>query len=266
MARTRIVKPAAEPPPAEAPASPPAAVQAPPAEPGPIAPTTGRKRASAAPAPVLVNHAGESVRTGRKPPPGTPIRVLGENPGALAAAQALAEELANEPEFKLPFSSYPKPSEQLAAIVDTVIDQGEGIDLNAEFDALQKELEILDALTPQVVRAHINRVEKNAQRAHRLFVLAKAQFETYRTHAATALGAMRDTARIKLARDKAAGTHPKQVTDQDVDDTAAIIFPEQWSDITLRLKRTELTLKHLEAYASIWLRRSYSLAELNPRQ
>jgi uncharacterized protein (DUF2147 family) len=221
------------------------------AEPEAGKPSTGRKRLATAPA-------GEA-------PPKTAAEAVAANPGAASAAQALADELdgKGKPPPPLPFATYPKPSEHLAGIVNSVIDSGEGVDLVKEFEDLIKLLEVKEALTPQVVRAHINRVESCAHRAHRLFVLTKAQFETYRTHAETALGAMRDAAIAALSVDKAAGKHAKQITDRDVEDRAATMFPDAWSDISDRIKRSKLTLDNLERFADLWQRRSWSLSELN---
>lgn len=196
--------------------------------------------------------------------PQTAAAALAAKPSAEDAAKALAAALDDSPEPpRLPFSSYPHPSEQLAALIDTTIDQAEGLDLVKEFEELAAELEIKDALTPQVVRAHINRVENNASRAHRLFILTKAQLETYRIHAETALGAMRDVARAKLEQLKARKEMTKQVTEQDVADMAAVTYPDEWSNINDRLKRGKLTLERLERFADLWQRRSFSLSELN---
>jgi hypothetical protein len=195
--------------------------------------------------------------------PQTAAEALAGKPEATAAAKALAEALDDEPEIKLPFSKYPTPSEALAGIVETVIDSGDGVDLVAEFEALMKELQVEDALTPQVVKGHINRAERNAMRAHRLYVLTKAQFETYRIHANIALGSMREAATGRLNHLKATKQHHKQITDQDVNDMAGEMFPDEWANINDRLSRSKLTLENLERLAELWQRRSWSLSELN---
>lgn len=248
MARTRIKPPSASPA-DEAPASAPGAAQASPEPAAAPSPTSGRKR--------VLNGAGA-------PPPATSAEAVAAKPAAQDAARALAAELEDKPEIpKLPFSSYPSPSEQLAGLIDVTIDQGEGVDLVAEFVELEKELEIRDALTPQAVRAHINRAEANASRAHRLYVLTKAQLGTYEIHAQTALGAMRDVARHKLEQLKASKEMTKQITEQDVVDVAAVTYPDEWSNITDRLQRGKLTLERLERFADLWQRRSWSLSSLN---
>ncbi len=253
MARTRIRPPADLPPPDEAPGQAPDASQAsPPIEEAP-APKPGRKRA--------LNGAGAPAGP---TPPATSAEAVQAKPEALDAAKALAEALDEQPPLpKLPFATYPNPSEQLTGLIDVTIDQGEGVDLVAEFVELEKQLEIKEALTPQVVRANVNKVEANASRAHRLYVLTKAQFETYKIHAETALGAMRDVARHKLEQMKASKEITKQVTERDIDDMAAITYPDEWANISDRLQRGKLTLERLQRFADLWQRRSWSLSSLN---
>jgi hypothetical protein len=165
--------------------------------------------------------------------------------------------------YKRPFASMPEQAERLGALVSSVIDEGLDLDVNAEYDELLAALEIKEALTPQVVRAAVNSAESYAKRAHRLFVITKMLHESFRVDAETCLAACRDAATAELAKLKAAGQHPKQVTDRDVEDKAATMFPDEWSTINEQLVKGKHTLAHLERFADLWQRRSWSLSSLN---
>lgn len=146
-------------------------------------------------------------------------------------------------------------------VIASVID--ETVDVSAEYEALQAELEIQEALTPEVVRQSINRCERNAHRAHRLYVLARVQLDRYRIDTDGALGAMRDEAVAQLTAEKASGVRTKQITDADVAGRAATIHPDEWREISEGLAKAEAMLKNLERFADVWYRRSWSLGSLN---
>ncbi len=271
MARSRIVKdappqepPAAAPPPAEEEST---RVDSPPAPPK-------RKGRAAAAVPVTEDQQagkGSLVATDAlaaavegKPGPTPP----GPKPSAkaLEAAAELAAELAREEQQgppPLPFAETPSVAAQLSSLVGRVIDEGLELDVTAEYDELEVALKLEDALTPQAVRAAVNESERNAKRAHRLFVVAKYQFERFKLEAEVALGAMRDAATAKLGRLKALGQHPKQVTDSDVRDLAAVMYSDEWRAISDELAKAEQTLAHIQRFADLWQRRSWSLSSLN---
>jgi hypothetical protein len=271
MARQRLHKdpppddptPPAEPAPpapseaAEA-ADPPVADAAPAGAPAPPTPPTASKRkAKAAPPAGDLDAAGKAIDDA--------ATSVGPSTAPTSAASLLAQQLADEIGEKnpLPFTDYPRPGVGLVALVTKVIDEGLGLDLEQEFDSLVADLILPDALTPQAVHVAINQCEDNARRAHRLYALARYQFDRYKIEAEVALGAMRESATHKLAALKAGGHHPKQVTDSDVRDMAAIMYPDEWKDIQDRLARTEHTLAHIARFADLWQRRSWSLSSLN---
>lgn len=138
----------------------------------------------------------------------------------------------------------------------------ESIDVTTEYESLQAELEIQEALTPEVVRQSLNRCERNAHRAHRLYVLARVQMDRFRIDTEVALGAMRDEAVAALTLEKTAGVRTKQITDADVASRAASIHPDEWREISEGLARADAMLKNLERFADVWYRRSWSLSSL----
>ena len=268
MARQRLHKdspPEDPPPPAQAAAPEPAgpeATEAPPPEaPPPEAPPKAPRKPKATPPASPIAEADSAFEAAEKT--ATPKGVASTAPSTAAAelARALADEI--DKANPLPFTDYPKPSAGLASLVTKVIDEGLGLDLEKEFDLLAADLILPDALTPQAVAEAINACEDNARRAHRVYVLAKYQFDRYKIEAEVALGAMRESATHKLAALKASGHHPKQVTDSDVRDMAAIMYPDEWKDINDRIARTEHTLAHVARFADLWQRRSWSLSSLN---
>lgn len=185
-----------------------------------------------------------------------------------AADVAVEQELASLMAPPLPPVVPPSPvgwKPKLGGGFDTlqhvVID--ESVDVDAEYAALEAELEIVEALTPEVVRAALNRCERNAKRAHRLYVLARVQLDRFRIDTEVALGAMRDEAVGELTTEKAAGVRTKQITDADVASRAAALHPDEWREISEGLARAEAMLKHFERFSDIWYRRSWSLGSLN---
>lgn len=262
MARERLVK---DPPPED----PPPAAAAPPAEPasepeppaGAAAPPAGQAPAKAKKAPKAKAPAAAASDAGA-PAEAVKVSSRAEELARQLAAELAAEDDAQHERAPLPFSETPTVAEQLAQLVTKVIDEGLGLDINSEYDELERGLVLPDALTPMVVAAAINLCESNAKRAHRLYVLARYQFDRYKIQAEVALGAMREAATHRLGVMKAAGQHPKQVTDSDVKDMAATMFPDEWVDINDRFARTEHTLAHLARFADLWQRRSWSLSAL----
>lgn len=253
MARERIVK---DLPPEEPTAPPPSAV----------APEPESEQTTSEGAPTET--APKAKRGGKaKTSPAPSVEAIKVSSKAEQLARELADQLAAEDEDldarkPLPYSEEPTVADQLARLVTKVIDEGLGLDIEVEYDELERGLVLPDALTPQVVMAAINECERNAKRAHRLYVLARYQFDRYKIAAEVALGAMREAATHKLGVLKAAGQHPKQVTDQDVKDMAATMYPDEWTNINDRLARTEQTLVHLARFADLWQRRSWSLSSL----
>lgn len=206
----------------------------------------------------------------RKPPASEASEPSAEVAGSVqnargSAAEQLAAELNEELTKKapLPFSAFPVVDPGLAQLVTKVIDEGEGLDWEKEFDLLMADLILPDALTPQVVAAAINRCEDNARRAHRLHVLAKYKFDAFKVATEACLGSMRDAATARLSKLKTSGAHAKQITDRDVSDTAAMMFPDEWASVSDGLARAEHTLTHIARFADLWQRRSWSLSSIN---
>lgn len=256
MARERLVK-------APPPEDPPPAVIAPPAE-----PASEPEPSEPADAPTTAAAPTKAKRAGKpKAAPQTAVEAIKVSSRAEEMARQLAAELNAEDEAQqerapLPYTETPTVADQLAQLVTKVIDEGLGLDINAEYDELERGLVLPDALTPHVVAAAINLCESNAKRAHRLYVLARYQLDRYKVSAEVALGAMREAATHRLSVMKAAGHHPKQVTDSDVRDMAATMYPDEWANIQDRVARTEHTLAHLARFADLWQRRSWSLSAL----
>ncbi len=160
-----------------------------------------------------------------------------------------------------PVGLKPKLGGGFDRVQHVVID--ESVDVEAEYLALEAELEIKEALTPEVVREALNRCERNALRAHRLYVLGRVQLDRFRIDTEVALGAMRDQAVAELTIEKTSGVRTKQITDADVASRAASLHPDEWREISEGLARAESMLKNLERFADVWYRRSWSLGGLN---
>lgn len=193
----------------------------------------------------------------------------GPKPGeALSEAEAKAavEELvAPPPDDRAPPASPvgvpPRVGGGFDRLQTVIID--ESVDPIAEYEVLEKALMIEEALTPENVRGKINEVEKYAARAHRLFVLCKVQIARYQIDADAAMSSMRDQAVAELTLEKNKGLRAKQVTDDDVTARCATIHPDEWKELNDQMVKNKAMLGHIERFADLWQRRSWSLSSLN---
>lgn len=193
--------------------------------------------------------------------PGEPKNEVSEGV-AQAEVESLiqsANRAANSLPTKPALPSIPKPRQGLARIVEKVFQ----VDVESAYAELEGKLAIDDALTPQTVRAALNRCEDNARLAHQMFVTAKVQAADYEREAEPVIGAMRRAANASLTRDKTLGKYSKQITDKDVELKMASMFPDEYVEVFGRIDRLKKAVSHLERLADLWKNRSFSLSALN---
>jgi len=147
---------------------------------------------------------------------------------------------------------YAKVVEQVYALDDPA----------AEFAAIVSALRIEDALTPGRLQEALNDAEDVARRAHRLYVCAKADFDSWELEHEQLLGRMRDGATTELQVEKEQGRRNKAITDADVRARAAQMYPEDWAAANERRGRADGMLDHIKRVASLWEARCYSIAAM----
>ena len=191
----------------------------------------------------------------------------GSGPGSPPYSWVMARRLSADPTDALIQSAQPDPingpppsvSEPFTRIVERVFNIG---DPDALFTTLTERLSLRDALTPGALQAALNIAEENARLAHQLYVNAKVESERFEIDADIVLGAMRGGATAELQREKDAGQRSKAITDADVREKAATLYPDQWRDTNERRAKAGGMLEHLKRLADLWQTRCYSIGTM----
>ncbi|MDE2099196.1 MAG: hypothetical protein KGL39_18220 [Patescibacteria group bacterium] len=153
----------------------------------------------------------------------------------------------------------PSCSPGLSRIVESVF----SVDILELYDKIEGQLAIANALTPEAVRAALNKADDNARVAHQIYVIAKIELDKLKLEYSKVESAMRDSAVKELTNDKAVGLRSKMITEADVTAKVIEMFPDEYvAMITRKSKETE-TLEHLRRLADLWQQRCRTLTSLN---
>lgn len=148
-------------------------------------------------------------------------------------------------------------------VVKDIFETGYNVEL--EFKAIEQSLSIKKSLTPGVIQAAANSAEEMARRAFKLYVIAKTEYEAYVRETDAIIGALRDGATAKLEKEKAAKIRTKQITESDVREYAAQMYPDEWQAINNRRDRAKGMLAYIENLAALAKSRCYTVSNmLNP--
>lgn len=139
------------------------------------------------------------------------------------------------------------------------------IEPEKDYERLEQALSLKDALSPGAIKVARNEAEANANEAHRLYVVAALEFERFTIDADVVQGALRMTATAELQEEKDAGKRSKAITDADVREKAALLFPEEWKNICERRKKVELALEQFKRLADLWKSRCFGLGDMIER-
>ena len=153
----------------------------------------------------------------------------------------------------------PKLSASFAAITETVFELADPM---TEYEVLEKALKLDDALAPAVLQAALNDAEDNARRAHRLYVIARADYERFESESRPVIEGMRDAANRELQAEKDNKQRSKAITEDDVIGRASVLFPDEWRSVHNRHVKAEGMLDHLKVLANLWAQRCYSLSTM----
>ena len=158
-----------------------------------------------------------------------------------------------------PTNSVPSMSPEYERVIDNVFAP---VDPERDYEKLERDLALREALTPGALSAALNLSEDNARIAHRLYVAAKLDFERFEAESDAVRGALRDAAVAELQKEKDAGQRSKAITETDTNERAATMFPDEWRDIQGRRAPASGALEHLKRRADLWQARCYSLGTM----
>lgn len=135
-------------------------------------------------------------------------------------------------------------------------------DPEAEYAELEEALRLTDALTPGNLQAALNSAEDNARRAHRLYIVARVEFERFELECGPVMEAMRDAAAKDLQGEKDRKERSKQITESDIKGRASILFPDEWGLVNSRRVKAEGMMDNLKVFANVWMQRCFSLSSM----
>jgi len=125
---------------------------------------------------------------------------------------------------------------------------------------LEKELSLSDATRPEVIRAAMNRAQQNASEAHRLYIVAKVEFELYETECLRYMAHFREEAIRALKADE--GRAKKDIIEKDVSSKLSVLFKDQVLLEQERREKSSKTVAHLYRLAELWKDRAYMLGAM----
>lgn len=144
-------------------------------------------------------------------------------------------------------------------VVETTFELDDAI---GEYEAIREWLSIKNTLTPEAITESANHAEDMALRAQNLAVVAKLEVESYKAEIAVAIGSMKTGAIAELQEEKKNGERTKQITEGDVVDYAATLYPDEWRAAHANLAKAKGTLNSIERLADLASKRCYTLAAM----
>jgi hypothetical protein len=140
-------------------------------------------------------------------------------------------------------------------------------DVKAAYDRLEAELEVGDARTDYgTVMQHLDRAERNARMAHRLWQTAIVEFKRWELDNEVVSSGMRLEATRSLQREKESGLRAKQITDADVESRVADLFPDEWRSQQWQRNRLKGMVASMENLSEVWLSRCRTLNTILSKQ
>jgi hypothetical protein len=186
-----------------------------------------------------------------------------------ATSEALNSLIQNSPsqggKRKLPYNGeLPKPSRGLDKIVDKLF--ADDFDPAEEGAAIMAALKIDGALTPGTMEKAANVADEIAVRAHRLYLVARTDFEQFQIKYEAIADAMRTEATSQLQAEKNANMRSKAITEADVRGRCALLYPDEWAEAENAKNRYQATVDHWKFVAEQAAGRRYSLGQMQGRR
>ena len=131
-----------------------------------------------------------------------------------------------------------------------------------EYVELEDELKLTNALTPGNLQDALNKAEDNARRAHRLYIVARIEYEKFELEASPIIEAMRDAASKDLQGEKDRKERSKAITEADIKGRASVLFADEWAIAMERRIKAEGMMDTLKVFAELWRQRCFSLSSM----
>jgi hypothetical protein len=171
------------------------------------------------------------------------------------ASKALAEEVAKEEAGPPPKPPAPAVvSTEYEAFIETIMRE---VDLDQEFARLLPHLEVGEQRKDYAaVYDALDRAERRAFDANGLWINARMEYERLKLDQKEVDAVLYRQAMVALEKAE------KKTRLADVDAEIATLFPDEWRNGKLRLKRAELATERVESFAKLWNSKVASLRSL----
>jgi hypothetical protein len=127
------------------------------------------------------------------------------------------------------------------------------VDAFADYDDLEKHLEVGDQRGDYgTLREHLDKAEARARRAHKLYLGAKIELVNWEADSRKVMAAMREKARVQLEDEKADGTRRKVLSQSDVVDRVADLYPDEWKAQEVRRAKMKGVVDDMEHLTKRW--------------
>jgi hypothetical protein len=122
-----------------------------------------------------------------------------------------------------------------------------------DYNDLEKNLEVGDQRGDHAtLREHLDKAEARARRAHKLYLGSKLELVGWEADARKVMSAMREEARRALEDEKLEGTRKKVISQDDVEDRVADLFPDEWRAQKVRTAKLKGVVEDLEHLTRRW--------------
>jgi len=135
-------------------------------------------------------------------------------------------------------------------------------DPEEEYNELEQDLRLNDALTPGNLQDALNKAEDNARRAHKLYIVARVEYERFDLETMPIIEAMRDAASRDIQGEKDRKERSKAITEADIKGRASVLFPDEWAIAMERKSKAEGMMDSLKSFAELWRQRCFSLSSM----
>ncbi len=162
----------------------------------------------------------------------------------------------------------PDDAPELPSGAQQIVDHIFDVDLFADYQAAVDELTTSDdALRLDMTRPEADKAQARALRAHRLYCNAVMVVNRFMRDSEVTSSAMYEAAAAELQAEKDAKIEAKKavgkaISNSDVRNRAAQMFPQQWRRASEDVEKAELMRDHLKRLADLWKDRSFTLGDI----
>ena len=165
-----------------------------------------------------------------------------------------AEEVFRDPDENRPLPRAPEVSDQYATFIETVLAE---VDLEAEYTELEAALEVGEERRDYTtINAEVDKAQRRAQRANHLWGNVVVEHERLKLDQKEVDADLWKRAMAKL---EAEGSKTRIA---DVDAKIAEMFPDEWREGKLRVKKSEIAVERAKSFQERWSSRERALVAM----